>query len=430
MKSTFKSLVVALLTAEARMLVRRTKPVIVAVAGSVGKTSTKDAIYTVLKDRVHVRKSEKSYNSEIGVPLSVLGLENPGMNVFLWVRRLLEGLLIALHPKDYPDVLVLEVGVDRPGDMDRLTAWIKPDIVVLTRLPDVPVHVEYFDSPEQVATEKLKLMHALKPDGVIVYNNDDERIVAAVAEMRQKAIGFSRYSRSAFAGASETIVHENGLPTGFEFVLNTSDTSHVVRVNGGLGTAYVYIFSAAIAVGALFEVSVADAIAALRAHPSTPGRMRLIAGVKGTHIIDDTYNASPVAVEESLRALRSIKNAKRRIAVVGDMLELGQYSIDEHLRIGTIAAECVDELITVGVRARGIAEGALSAGMEDEHVMQYDDAYTAARELEYRLEEGDYVLVKGSQGMRLERVVEEIMAEPERAGELLVRQDAFWKAKN
>lgn len=429
MKALCKSILVALLTAEARMLIRRTNPVVVAVTGSVGKTSTKDAIYTVLKDRVHVRKSEKSYNSELGVPLSVLGIENPGMNVFLWVRRLLEGLVIALYPKDYPDVLVLEVGVDRPGDMDRLTSWIKPDIVVLTRLPDVPVHVEYFASPEEVAAEKLKLMYALKPDGVIVYNNDDERIVAAVAEMRQKAIGFSRYSRSAFAGASETIVHEHGVPTGFEFVLNTSDTSHVVRVNGALGTAYVYIFTAAIAVGALFEVSVDDAIAALRTHAPTPGRLRLIAGVKGSHILDDTYNASPVAVEESLRTLRSIKNAKRRIAVLGDMLELGQYSIDEHLRIGAVAAECVDELVTVGVRARGIAEGALSAGMSEDHIMQYDDVAQAARELEYRIDAGDYILVKGSQGIRLERVVEEIMAEPERAEELLVRQDSFWKGK-
>ena len=422
-------MLVAMLTAEARVLLRRTKPAIIAVTGSVGKTGTKDAIYSVLKDTLHVRKSAKSYNSDIGVPLSVLGIENPGTNIFLWIRALVEGCMIMLVPRDYPDVLVLEVGVDHPGDMAKLTAWIRPDIVVLTRFPDVPVHVENFPTPESVAEEKKQLLYAMKDDGVIVYNNDDERIVQAVAEMRNVSVGFSRYSRSAFVGASETNVYEHGVPVGFEFVLNTQDTSHVVRVRDVLGIGYVYVYTAAIAVASLFEIPVTVAITSLGKHVTAPGRMRILPGVKGVHIIDDTYNASPVAAEEALHTLRGIKNAKRRIAVLGDMLELGQYSIDEHRRIGEVAAESADYLVTIGVRARGIAEGALRAGLDEANIVQYDDARDASRDLEQNLREGDYVLVKGSQGMRLERVVEEIMAEPERAEELLVRQDAFWKTR-
>ena len=429
MKTMIKSILVALLTAEARVLLRRTKPAIIAVTGSVGKTGTKDAIYSVLKDTIHVRKSAKSYNSDVGVPLSVLGIENPGTNVFLWIRALAEGFLIMLAPREYPDVLVLEVGVDHPGDMAKLTSWIRPDIVVLTRFPDVPVHVENFPTPEAVTEEKKQLLHAIKDDGVIVYNNDDEQIARAVAEMRQVSVGFSRYSRSAFVGASETNVYEHGVPVGFEFVLNTQDTSHVVRVREVLGLGYVYVYTAAIAVASLFEIPVDAAIASLGKHVTAPGRMRILPGIKGTHIIDDTYNASPVAMEEALRTLRGVKNAKRRIAVLGDMLELGQYSIDEHRRIGGVAAESVDLLVTIGVRARGIAEGALRAGFDEANITQYDDALEAARELERMLVEGDYVLIKGSQGMRMERVVEEIMAEPDRAEELLVRQDAFWKTR-
>ena len=178
MKSFFKSIVVSILTFEAHLLLRLAKPKIIAVTGSVGKTSTKDAVYHAIKNTTSARKSEKSYNSDIGVPLSILGLDNAWQNPILWIKNIGNGLLHALFPFHYPKVLVLEMGVDRPGDMKRLTSWIKPDIVVLTRLPDVPVHVEYFSSPEEVVAEKLILVDALATDGVLVYNNDDEKVLS------------------------------------------------------------------------------------------------------------------------------------------------------------------------------------------------------------------------------------------------------------
>ena len=143
MRSIFKSLIVNILTFEAKLLLRRAKPKIIAVTGNVGKTSTKDAIYEVLRNHVHARKSEKSFNSELGVPLSVLGLDNAWSNPLLWIKNLVDGLILALFPANYPKFLVLEMGVDRPGDMKALTDWITPDVVVITRLPEVPVHVEY-----------------------------------------------------------------------------------------------------------------------------------------------------------------------------------------------------------------------------------------------------------------------------------------------
>lgn len=427
MKSLFKNIIVAILTFEAKLLLSRTKPTIVAVTGSVGKTSTKDAIYAVIKRRVHSRKSEKSFNSDIGVPLSVLGLETAWQNPLGWLKNIVDGLLVALFPGKYPKVLVLEMGVDRPGDMAKLTEWIKPDVVVLTRLPDVPVHVEFFESPEAVITEKMKLVDALRPDGILVYNQDDPKATEAAEKALQKSVGYSRYSLSPFTGAADKIVYENGIAVGFEFVLTHNNTSTLIRVNGSLGVQHVYNYAAAIAVGTIFDVSVEDAADALREHTPPPGRMRLIQGIKDTLIIDDTYNASPTATEQSLQTLREMRGVKRKIAVLGDMLELGQYSIGEHERIGALAAEAVDALITIGVRARGIASGALENGLSEKYILQYDDARRAGKELQSMIEPGDVILVKGSQGIRAERIVEEIMAEPEKAEALLVRQSAMWK---
>lgn len=429
MKSIFKRIVVAILTFEAKLLVRRTKPQVIAVTGSVGKTSVKDAIYEVFKGRMHVRKSEKSYNSELGVPLSVLGLPNAWNNPLGWLKNILDGAFLVIHPGNYPKLLVLEMGVDRPGDMDKLTAWIKPDVVVLTRLPDVPVHVEFFASPEAVIAEKEKLVHALKPEGVLVFNQDDERVVKIAQGMRQQSIGYSRYAHSPFMASADRIVYENGRAVGFEFVLTHVDRTATFRVNGTVGVQHAYNYAASAAVASVFQIDMDAVGEALRDFVPPPGRMRLIPGLKETLLIDDTYNSSPAASEQSLMTLGDLKGVKRRIAVLGDMMELGQFSTREHERIGALVPKYADKLVTIGVRARGFAVGARNAGMDEKHILEFSDAVSAGRELQALIKPGDVLLVKGSQSVRGERFVEELMAEPDRAEELLVRQDAVWQTK-
>lgn len=427
MKGIFKSLVVKILTWEAKMLLRRTRPMVIGITGSVGKTSSKDAIYAVLKHHVYARKSDKSFNSELGVPLSVLGLPNAWNNPLLWLKNLVDGFMTALHPGEYPKVLILEMGVDRPGDMAALTSWIQPDVVLLTRLPDVPVHVEYFATPEAVVAEKRVLVDALKPDGVLVYNHDDEKCRQVAESIRQQAIGYSRYSLSQFTASSDKVIYDGGRAMALEFTLTHLNKAALMYVQGSLGVQHAYNYAAAAAVGSLFDIKIEDATRALREHTPPAGRMRLIPGIKDTTIIDDTYNSSPVACERALQTLKELKGVKRRIAVLGDMLELGQYSVREHERMGELAAKTVDILITVGVRARGIARGTLEHGLSEKVIFQYDDIDRAGRELQDMLEPGDMVLVKGSQGTRLEKVVEEIMLEPEKAAEYLVRQSKNWK---
>lgn len=417
------------MTLEARLLLARTKPTIIAVTGNVGKTSVKDAIYEVLKTKLHARKSVKSFNSEIGVPLSVLGLESGWSNPVLWLKNIVEGLFIVLHPGAYPKVLVLEMGVDRPGDMDALTRWVRPHVVVLTRLPDVPVHVEFFSSPDAVCREKIKLVHALRKEGTFVYNHDDEKVLAVAQSLYQPTIGFSRYAPSDFTASDDVPFYVDGRPAGMEFVIAHGTESEPMRVEGSLGVQHAYTYAAAAAVGSIFGITLSEVSQALRGHTPPGGRMRIVQGIKETTIIDDSYNSSPAALERSLLTLKEIKGAKRKIAVLGDMMELGQYSISEHERIGALAKECATLLMTIGVRARGFAKGALEHGMSEKKILQYDDALTAGKELQALIKAGDVVLVKASQSIRAEKVVEEIMAEPERAEELLVRQGEFWKSE-
>lgn len=430
MKQTLKSIIVAILTFEAKILLKRRNPKIIAITGSVGKTSTKDAIFTVLKDRVHARKSQKSFNSEIGVPLSILGLGNAWNNPFGWMKNILDGFFIACFIRDYPEVLVLEAGVDRPGDMKKLATWLKPDVVVLTRLPDVPVHVEYFATPEEVVAEKMHLVHALKSDGVLVYNNDDEKIRHVMHEVRQQSFGYSRYSPSHFTASHDKVLYDGSTPAGLEFTLSHLDTEVTMLVRASLGVQHTYNYAAAAAVGALFDIDLHESAAALHEHVPPAGRMRLIRGANKTLIVDDTYNSSPVACERALQTLKELRNVHRKIAVLGDMMELGQFSVREHERMGELAATSADVLVTLGVRSRKIAEGALEHGMSEKVILQYDDIERAARELREIIEPGDILLIKASQSIRAEKVVAALMAQPEKAGELLVRQDTMWEKKS
>ena len=427
MKKILKWPVAFIIALEAKLILWRKKPKIIAIVGSVGKTSTKDAIYTVLKNTASVRKSSKSYNSEIGVPLTVLGLKSGFDKPLSWLKNILTGMARALFAKHYPEVLILELGVDRPGDMQKLATWIKPDVVVLTRLPEVPVHVEFFATPEDVIAEKLLILKALKIDGKLVFNRDDERIRRAALEVRQQSISYSRYSFSDFIAGGDTIIYEGGIPIGTEFSLTHNNQAVLTMINGALGVQHAYVAAAAAAIGSLFGVSLEAVSAGLKEHRPPPGRMRIIEGLKSSLIIDDTYNSSPVAARRALQTLKEITGFKRKIVVFGDMMELGEYSDDEHQKLGEMVAGVADCLFTIGERSRQVATKALECGLSEKMIWQYDNSRRAGKDLELFLDKDDIVLVKGSQSIRAEEVVKEVMVEPDKAEELLVRQEQVWQ---
>ncbi|MFZ2831843.1 MAG: UDP-N-acetylmuramoyl-tripeptide--D-alanyl-D-alanine ligase [Minisyncoccia bacterium] len=428
-KTFIRHLITALLETEARLVIKKYHPKIIAVTGSVGKTSTKDAIFAVVGDSLIARKSMKSFNSEIGLPLTILECENGWSNPLIWIKNILKGLLLVLTRVHFPKWLVLEVGAGKPGDIVRATKIITPDIVVVTRFGEVPVHVEYFKSPEELFQEKANLVKALRPTGALVVNADDARVLALKEKTTAVLLTYGLQEGVMFRATNIHIAYEGGAPVGTTFKLEYDGGVFPVVMHGVLGVQPVYSALAAIATGAYLKLNIIDSISKLALHESPPGRMRVIPGIKGATIIDDTYNASPVAAEAAVAALKTIKTKGRRIAVLGDMLELGKFTIEEHKKLGAQAGKFADCLFAVGPRAKYIVEGALASDMSEKNIIEFEDAPQAGKFIEGILLPGDVVLVKGSQGVRMERVVEEIMVEPEKAGALLVRQEEEWKIR-
>ncbi|MDE1924779.1 MAG: UDP-N-acetylmuramoyl-tripeptide--D-alanyl-D-alanine ligase [Patescibacteria group bacterium] len=443
MKDFFKKLLIVVLTLEARLIVRRYKPKIVAITGSVGKTSTKDAIYAVLSQGAHVRKSHKSFNSEIGLPLTIIGVPNAWNNPLRWLQNLLDGLFLLVWRAHYPQWLVLEVGADRPGDIRSVAKWMPVTVAVITRLPEVMAHVEFFDSPQAVVEEKGALIDALVPDGTLVLYADDERAATFAQRLDRghsmaegagdkKIITFGLSPQADVRAENLRILFIEGkshIPLGMSAELVLDGARAPIELIGTVGGHTLLPALAAAAVGKALDKSIADIAQALARYEPPAGRMHLVDGVKDTVIIDDTYNSSPAAAVAALDTLAFINPSGRKIAVLGDMLELGRHSAEEHRKIGAYAARAADLLMTVGFRARGIAEGALDAGMDENKILQFEDAYKAGEELSALTSAGDCVLVKGSQSMRMEHTVRALMAEPERAAELLVRQDEEWRRR-
>jgi UDP-N-acetylmuramoyl-tripeptide--D-alanyl-D-alanine ligase len=427
MKPFLKKIIVRFIQFEAILVLKKYKPHIIAVTGSVGKTSTKDAIFAVMSSSFFVRKSEKSFNSDIGVPLTILGCKNAWNNPFLWVKNIVEGIALIVLKNHYPKWLVLEVGADRPGDIKAIARWLKPDVVVVTRFPDVPVHVEYFDSPEDVIAEKEELVKALKPGGHLILNGDDEKVLELKERYRHATIvTFGFGAENDVVISREGIEYKNGAPSGMSFRVDAKGSSVPVHIADALGKQHIYPAVAGLAVGAIEGLDLVAIGGALSSYTTSPGRMHIIEGINHTTIIDDSYNSSPIAAQEALKVLAELSVQGRKIAVLGDMMELGVYSVEEHKKLGEMVAQDIDILLVVGIRARGIATRAREKRMKKSAIFEYTNSNEAGEALKEMLEEGDCVLVKGSQSTRMERVVKEVMASPERAEELLVRQDAEW----
>lgn len=429
MKNQVKKIIIVLLTFISKGILWRYKPKIIAVTGSVGKTSTKDAIYTVLKNEGSIRRSEKSFNSEFGIPLTIIGAKSGWGNVFAWIKIIFIGLeKIIIRDKTYPKTLVLEVGADKPKDISSVAKWLRPDIAVLTRLPDVPVHIEFFPTLESLIEEKISLAKFLKKEGTLVLNADDEKIMKAKEKLPFRSFTFGE-KKDADIRASNIQILEPSYFTdgGLTFKIDFDGKSFPVNLPKVYSEGYVTVALSALGVAYALGMNMVTAINELKNYETPPGRVRLIPGESGTILIDDTYNSSPAACEIGLQMLADLPFGKRKIAVIGDMLELGKHTSDAHREIGKIAKKSAQILVTVGARAKDCALGALDEGMSEKKIIEVDDAIEAAEELKKILKVGDVMYIKGSQGMRMERIVKMLMAEPEKAAELLVRQEPEWQ---
>ena len=429
MKFILKKIISIIIKFEAILIIKKYKPEIIAVTGSIGKTSTKDAIFAVMSDSFFVRKSEKSFNSEIGVPLTILGCQNAWFNPIEWARNIITGLELIIFDQDYPKWLIIEVGADRPGDIRAIAKWLKPSIVVLTSFAKVPVHVEFFKNRDEIIREKKYLVDALKHDGILIVNSDD--IDSMKIKESTKNISFiygTDKLADIVATEAKNYYGKDGHIEGITFKVEYEKNIIPIVIKGSLGAKSIYSPLAAITLGLTQKINIVKAAESLLNLEVSRGRMRILKGIKKTTIIDDTYNSSPAALTSALYSLKhvNINKGGRKIAVLGDMMELGKHSAEEHYKTGKVVAEVCDILVTVGIRSRKMAEGAQDALMSEKNIFQFEDSLSAGKWLQDIMRQDDVILVKGSQSVRMERVVEEVMLEPEKAKELLVRQEEEW----
>ncbi len=406
----------------AKIILAKYKPEIIGITGSVGKTGVKEAVYAVLSSKFKIRRSIKNYNNEIGVPLTIIGAEAKGKSIFGWIGVGFKALkLILFKNENYPKVLIIEMGVDRPGDMKYLNTIIKPKIGVITRIGES--HLEFFNSVDEIRKEKELLVQQLLESGFAILNYDDER-VRVISNIRAKVIAYGLND-----GADIKAKITNIGNAGISFELIYKGSSVLINLPEVIGRAAVETALAGATVGIVYKMDLNEISAALSGYKLPKGRMNLIKGVKRTIIIDDTYNSSPQSCVAALEALSDIviPSEARKFAVLGDMLELGGYTEEGHMLVGEKAVEVgIDKLIVVGEKARDIARGAEKAGMKTEDIFSFPSSDDARLFVQNRIKEGDLILIKGSQGARMEKIVKEIMAEPLRAGELLVRQGEEW----
>lgn len=383
---------------------RKYHPKIIAITGSNGKTSAKEAVFAVLKNKYKVRKSEKNYNTEIGVPLSVFGIEAP-KNKFGWPAVLLKSIKEAYFTKDIPEILILEMGADKPGDIKYLTGFIKPDIAIVTAIGDFPVHVAAYGGPKAVAEEKSQLVKALETSGVAILNFDDKTVL----EMKEKTKGHIFTFGFESGADTKAIEMQNNFGdfSGVSFKIESEGKIVPTRIENVYGKPVVYAALAAIAVGEVMNMNLIEIADALKEYKAPKSRLNLIKGINGSYILDDTYNASPLSTMSALEVLKDLP-AKRKIAALGDMKELGKYSEEAHIVIGEEVSKIADYIFTVGDEAEFIAQGASESGFEKENIFKFKKSAETGKALRDMIAEGDLILVKGSRSMKMELIVEEI----------------------
>jgi UDP-N-acetylmuramoyl-tripeptide--D-alanyl-D-alanine ligase len=352
--------------------------VVVAVTGSVGKTTTKETIASVLGMHFTTLRNQGNLNNEIGLPLTLLGLERE-------------------HERT-----VLEMGMYDLGEIARLCEIARPAIGVVTNVG--PTHLERLGTVERIAKAKSELVRALPAvdDGGVAILNQDEPLVAAMRGVTRARVLTYGLDPASDVWADE--ISSEGLE-GIGFQLHHAGQSMHVHLDM-LGRHSVHTALRGAAVGLVNGMPWGEIIAGLQADRGNL-RLMVVPGLRDTTLIDDTYNASPASMLAALNLLEDIANADHRaVAVLGDMLELGSFEAEGHRIVGGRAAQTVDKLITVGQRARWIAESALDAGLTVADVYPTDDNAGAIAILRGLVRAGDIILVKGSRGQRMETIVD------------------------
>ena len=408
MKQAFYRLVLWYVRSLAKLQLKKNKlAIIIGITGSAGKTSMMKAVEVVAKDKYKVKVSDKA-NSELGIPLNILGFKgrNYGLVDWLWVMPMAV-IKLLINFEKY-EVYVVEMGIDSPRppkNMSYLLSIIQPTIGVF--INTLSVHSEAFDHlpgrvEDNIAEEKGKLITSLPKDGTAVLNKNDKRVMAFKNKTQAKVVTF--------------------------------DTLPTRRVLEGyvIDEHYDEIMAGAIAVGKVLGITKDKTVRSLKKNfRLPPGRMTKIAGIKQTTLLDSSYNASREPVISALKTLNKVAKNKR-IAVLGDMRELGKEAKKEHELVAEAIMGKVDELVLVGpLMKKFCLPRLLKLGFNQKKIHWFDNSYLALRALKANIIRGkETILVKGSQNtLLLEIIVEGLMQDKSRASKLLCRRGRFWDKK-
>jgi UDP-N-acetylmuramoyl-tripeptide--D-alanyl-D-alanine ligase len=360
---------------------RHLGPKLVAITGSLGKTTTKELTAALLRRHFSVHATPGNLNNHWGLPLSLLGLE-------------------PTH-----EVMVAELAMSQPGEIRALARLAGPDVGMITNI--APAHMENFADLEAVATAKGELAEELPDAATLIVNADDERTAALGTRHAARLARVMSFGLAEGADVQARRIIQDAGSWRFELAVH-GDSSVDVELDWP-GRAGLSNFLAAAAAAAALEVpasSIAEAAEQLEPLPNRGAVRHLDDDIT---LLDETYNASPVAVATALETLAALPCDGRRIAVLGDMLEMGDWTEKVHREAGALAAEAgAHLLVAVGAQARYIAEGAARGGLDEDAIQRFDDSAEAAEWLAPRLRRGDTVLIKGSRSVHMERVVEAV----------------------
>lgn len=421
-----KQIILLKLKIIAKLILWKQKPQIIGITGSLGKTTAKDTIAKVLKDDFDIYAAGKNLNTDFGLPLTIMRQETPLNihNILAWGKVLWLGAK-DIYAKDYPKILVLEYGLDHPGDIGYLLTIAKPDISVITGISDV--HLEEFGSVENILKEKEKLITKV-PGVKAILNTDFVQLKDLAKRIDNEKLTYGLNCFLSDADSCVTATEVKSTLKGLSFKINYKKKSYPLKTKL-FGEHSVYSVLSAFSVGIMVGMKPRDIVAKLKNVEPTNGRMKILDGTGGSTVIDDSYNSSPKAAIKAIQAVEKFKAEKRIVLVLGSMNELGDFAEEGHRRVGTKAGEVADILITIGEDAKKwIAWSAKGRGLTS--VYSFDDPFSAGKYLKDKIQKKDLILVKGSQnGVFSEEVTKILMDEKYDSKEMLVRQEESWLDK-
>lgn len=419
--------------AHTRYIVNR--PQIIGVTGSVGKTSTREAIFSLLYSKFgnKVLQSPKNYNGDIGLPLTFLQEETGNSDIIAWIKiviisifKILNDIFNKFRKKgNYPEHMIVEYGVDHPGEMDIQLKVAIPDIAVVTKI--APVHTQEFINIKNIATEKSKIVKNLNKKSISILNFDDINVRNMAKSTKSKVIFFGKQTKKVHIGFSdikETV-------SGIEFVVHDNMHNSKERLNVKLlGSYNAYIILPAIAIGIELGISLKEAVEILRKYKPPKGRMRMLEGVNRSIIVDGSYNASPITMSSAIQSMKIFKNMNR-ILYLGDMRELGPLEESEHIQISKLISKYSDYAVLVGpCMEKFTVPELLKLNYPKNKIFSTLNSAQAGKHINKIIlskKRRSVIICKGSQNtIRLERGIKYFLSHKLNPNNELARQDLRW----